>query len=393
MVPSGRHRRRSLLGAGAVLAAGTAGLYCCGHAAAPTVVPAAKPPPGVVNGIKGAIGGRDALRSRVASYARYQLKIAPLWLRALGSGLLSALSLPIGSVLGVTLESVSEDTIAKWMAFGSGALVFTVATQLYGEALFRLLLVAGRLEGRTSLQPHVGDLEARRRCFEHVCIQVVAGIIGACVYLALNGWLRRYTEEPIRRRQSESDIYAPERKISTASVGRFQSTKEDFDREKRDRGRSAAYAMWLGLLLDGIPESLMLGLMTNEGQVSTVLLVAIFVANFPEAFSGASMLRKEQMPVHQILIMWFAIFLLTGVFSMCGSMLMPSDLEQGSPAAGLRDASIAASQGLTGGSMLAMVATAMLPLAFKGAGEPAGCFFVLGFVLSVLLMGIDALWA
>lgn len=58
-----------------------------------------------------------------------------------------------------------------------------------------------------------------------------------------------------------------------------------------------ALSMWLGMMLDGIPEALMLGFMTNEGSVTFSFLVAIFIANFPEAFSGSSLLRGQKMPV------------------------------------------------------------------------------------------------
>ena len=56
--------------------------------------------------------------------------MTPLWLQALLFGLFSALSLPLGALLGLALAPVSGKVTAQWMAFGGGALVFAVATQL-----------------------------------------------------------------------------------------------------------------------------------------------------------------------------------------------------------------------------------------------------------------------
>ncbi len=66
------------------------------------------------------------------------LKAMLLCIQALLAGLFSASTLPIGAVLGVYLAPVSDRVTAMWMAFGAGALVFAVATQLYGETLFKL---------------------------------------------------------------------------------------------------------------------------------------------------------------------------------------------------------------------------------------------------------------
>ena len=40
--------------------------------------------------------------------------------------------------------------------------------------------------------------------------------------------------------------------------------------------------------------------MTNEGAVTFSFLIAIFIANFPEAFSGASLLLGQNMSVSRI---------------------------------------------------------------------------------------------
>mmetsp|Transcript_135965 Transcript_135965/g.378949 ORF Transcript_135965/g.378949 Transcript_135965/m.378949 type:complete len:422 (-) Transcript_135965:251-1516(-) len=411
-----------------------------------------------------------------------------LWLQALLFGLFSALSLPVGAVLGIFLAPVKESVTAKWMAFGSGALVYAVATQLYGESLDRLLLAAakGKEEGRGC------DKLCRIRC-ANVFVQLVTGIVGAVLYLGLNRCL-----EAVARRtapgegDTETPAHTPTGSVAAAPVTQLMANpaqpphggagrshhlgaalgpavaaqqqllptmqrtmtcppapvttpivalsafRRAASTTQPTAGADAAAAvatataalaspaapaaaptngvavvehcaalhdqhppvdvsssnvalsMWLGLLLDGIPESLMLGFMTNEKAISFTFLVAILVANFPEAFSGASLLTSQGMKKHRVFLMWFVVFALTGFLSMVGSLIMPNAVTKGSIEERVRYTSTAAFEGLTGGAMLAMIATAMIPEAFRGAGEAAGLLFVLGFVLSVFISCLGA---
>ncbi len=49
---------------------------------------------------------------------------------------------------------------------------------------------------------------------------------------------------------------------------------------------TAAFSIWLGILIDGVPESMLIGFMQSEGQLSLAFVVAVFLANFPEVCSG-----------------------------------------------------------------------------------------------------------
>jgi len=77
---------------------------------------------------------------------------------------------------------------------------------------------------------------------------------------------------------------------------------------------------------------------------------------------------------------------------MTGSFVMPENC----PAEIFSTATMygtAFAQGLTGGAMLAMMATAMLPEAYRAAREAAGIYFVLGFVISVLILTMESYMA
>jgi len=322
---------------------------------------------------------------------------ASLWLQALLFGLFSALSLPLGALLGIALAPVSSKVTARWMAFGSGALVFAVATQLYGESLFRL--------AASTYGPHPGCGPACKERCTNVVLQIICAMIGACLYLALNRWLENLgkPEQQQQQQAAQCDTRSlrslelgvgagietvPETSplppiAALSSLRRASTFHEDDTGEVTTSSGNVALSMWLGMMLDGIPEALMLGFMTNEGAVTFSFLVAIFIANFPEAFSGASLLLGQRMGVWRIMAMWLILFSLTGLLAMIGSLIMPANVERGSDLAQKRDKVTACMEGLTGGAMLAMVSTAMLPEAFKGAGDRAGLLFVLGFGLSV----------
>lgn len=175
---------------------------------------------------------------------------------------------------------------------------------------------------------------------------------------------------------------------STASAADHLTlnTAESLERGAAGRttGAGVALSMWLGVVLDGIPEALMMGLMTNSGNITVNFIVAIFVANFPEAFSAAGLLREIGMSRVKIVMMWTSVFVGTGMLAFLGSWAMPgkgvnSTLEMVQPIA------TSILEGLTGGAMFAMISTAMIPEAFHGAGDAAGLLFVLGFLTACLM--------
>lgn len=146
-----------------------------------------------------------------------------------------------------------------------------------------------------------------------------------------------------------------------------------------------AISMWLGVVLDGIPEAFMMGLMTNRGDLTIPFLIAISVANFPEAFSSAGLLREVGVSRFTILLMWTSVFLGTGVLALLGSVAMPSSNGENRTLDQVQPVCTAILEGLTGGAMFAMISTAMVPEAFHGAGDSAGLLFVFGFLTACIM--------
>ena len=131
----------------------------------------------------------------------------------------------------------------------------------------------------------------------------------------------------------------------------------------------ASLAIWLGILLDGVPESLVIGAsMTPEG-VSLSLVVGLFLANYPEALSSSQGMRDEGFGRGRILLMWTSIMLLTGVGAALGKILI--DLSN--------PLFLALLEGLAAGAMLTMIAQTMLPEAYTRGGPIVGFCTLMGF--------------
>jgi zinc transporter ZupT len=293
-------------------------------------------------------------------------------------GLFSALSLPIGAVMGAIIVP-PKDVTARWLALGAGALVFSVATQIYGNTLFTMLAISRKYGPFDEGCDKIHGISVCDEKFWNMVVQIVAGLAGAASYYVLDRWLQQKLMHT--------------RKSSSSSTQKFETAPESQAEEddKPEEDDNIALSIWLGMLLDSIPEALMLGLMTNRHQLSFGFLFSIFLANFPEAFSGASILqrRKHRMSVWSTIFLWSSIFVITGFVAMVGSFTMPENCgSQTFTTAALFVTALL--QGLTGGAMLAMMATAMLPEAYRHAKHAAGLYFVFGFVISVLIQTLDS---
>jgi len=65
---------------------------------------------------------------------------------------------------------------------------------------------------------------------------------------------------------------------------------------KENSPGSVAMSIWLGLMMDGVPEAIVIGLFANNNSMSVALIVGVFCANFPGGIATACMMRKGGMP-------------------------------------------------------------------------------------------------
>jgi zinc transporter, ZIP family len=134
----------------------------------------------------------------------------------------------------------------------------------------------------------------------------------------------------------------------------------------------------LGSVLDGIPESFVLGLTVLQGGVSVALLVAVALSNLPEGMSSSSGLKAAGWPRRRVLAMWSVVVLVSAVASAAGYAMLD-------PASGRTGALVEA---FAGGALLAMLANSLLPEAFAVEGVVTGPLVVLGFAVSLALSAV-----
>jgi ZIP family zinc transporter len=147
-----------------------------------------------------------------------------------------------------------------------------------------------------------------------------------------------------------------------------------------DQQGGSSLAIVLGTVLDGIPESMVIGLTIYEGgAVGAAYLAAVFISNLPESISSTSGLATGGWTHSRILWMWIAIALVSGLASLAGYGLF-----QDSP-----PDTVAFVLSFAAGAILTMLATTMMPEAFEHGGKLVGVVTTLGFAVAFTIHTLD----
>jgi ZIP family zinc transporter len=151
---------------------------------------------------------------------------------------------------------------------------------------------------------------------------------------------------------------------------------------KRSSGKQAdgsGLSIVLGIVLDGIPESFVLGLtVLQQGKVSAAFLVAVFLSNLPEAIAATSGLVRSGWRRGRVIGLWVLVTVVSGLAALAGYALLD----------GASPNTIAFVLSFAGGAILTMLADTMMPEAFEHEGKLVGIVTTLGFALA---FGISSL--
>ena len=141
-------------------------------------------------------------------------------------------------------------------------------------------------------------------------------------------------------------------------------------------GGGSGTAIFLGTLLDGVPESLILGMgLATGGAISVAFLTAVFVSNVPEGVAGTrSLVAAGRSPRH-VLGMWITLVIASAVAAAAGYAIVRSI-----PAADGRYA-----KAFAAGAVLTMLSDVMMPEAFEHGGKIVGLLATLGFLTAAIL--------
>jgi zinc transporter ZupT len=161
---------------------------------------------------------------------------------------------------------------------------------------------------------------------------------------------------------------------------KYTITQSDVTEEISEHG-NASMAIWMGIMLDGIPESIVIGSsLLIHPTMSLSLLAGLFLSNFPEALSSSVGMRKQKMSNMKILMMWLSIMIVTGIGAFAGNVFFEN----------VEPHVFALVDGMAAGAMLTMIAETMLPEAFHIGGSVTGLSALAGFLLTLLFKVIGA---
>ncbi|MHB1276018.1 MAG: ZIP family metal transporter [Candidatus Humimicrobiaceae bacterium] len=234
---------------------------------------------------------------------------------------LAGFSLILGVIIG-TIFKIGQRAIAAIMAFGSGVLICALTFGLMEEAF-----------------KHGG--------FDAI---VIGFLIGGVVFIGGDFLVHRYG-------------------------GRNHKKRKHFKSVRETNGK----AIILGASLDGIPESIALGLsLLEKNGIGLLMLAAIFLSNLPESISSIDDLRKEGFSTKKIYFMWsivsmgsIAAAILSYIFLKNINLNMRGIIES-----------------FASGAILAMLADSMMPEAYEEGGYLIGLLTMLGFLTAFILSKI-----
>jgi len=136
----------------------------------------------------------------------------------------------------------------------------------------------------------------------------------------------------------------------------------------------------LGIILDGIPESAVIGLgILETGAVSIAMLVAVFISNLPEAIAGTTGMKSAGWSRTKTMSLWLLIAVVCSLATVAGYSFF----------AGVSEFWLAFVGTFAAGAILVMLANTMIPEAYEHGGKLAGIFTVLGFAVSVLIIMLE----
>ncbi len=241
------------------------------------------------------------------------------------AGLLSGSAIVIGALLGIYLR-VNHKVVAGVMAFGAGVLISALSIDLMGEAFDR------------SHSPLVISLSF---------------LAGALVFVGGDYVIDRHGGHMRKGVHGQAEIAA-------------SASKKD----------NSGLAILLGTLLDGIPESFVVGASIAAGGTSGVVFIAaVFLSNLPEGISGTLGMKMAGMSDRRIMGLWIVTLAVTVLSSMAGYGFLggaPPEVH-------------AATMAFASGAILAMLSDTMIPEAFRFGGRGVALITVTGFLLAFML--------
>ncbi|WNF38458.1 ZIP family metal transporter [Bacillaceae bacterium IKA-2] len=247
-----------------------------------------------------------------------------MW-NALFWGTFAASATLFGAVLALQV-AIPKRMIGYIMALGTGALIGATTYELLQESL--------EISGFT---------------------EVAIGFLGGALIFTILDYLISHKGGHQRKEADRSTIKDP---------------------EQQDAQKTSGMGIFIGSVMDTIPETAMIGMsLSGGGKVSLALVVSVFISNIPEGLSSTVGLRKSGFSKKKILIMWSLVVFFSALSALAGATLLDN-------ASNSIKAIVSC---FAGGAIIAMIASTMMPEAYKEGGPTVGFVTSIGVFIALWL--------
>ena len=238
-------------------------------------------------------------------------------------GSISAGSLLIGAAIALRFKIPSK-VLGLIMAFGVGALISSVSFELVEDAFTKS---------------------------QDIIIVAIGLLAGALVYF-----------------------------FGDLLIGKFGGRNRKNPNNWLKKNENSGPAILLGTVLDGIPESLVIGLtIVQGGAVSIAMVVAVFLSNIPEGLSSSTGLLANGWKKRSVVGLWLVVVAASVLATLAGYLLF----------ADVSGSVYAFTLSFAGGAILTMLANTMIPETYRDTGKITGLVVVLGFFLAFAITTIE----
>jgi len=241
-------------------------------------------------------------------------------IKAFALGFVAGLALLMGAILGLIFKP-SKKITAMIMAFGSGVLISALTFDLIEEAY------------------NIGGM-----------LSISIGFIAGALLFVVADWV----------------------------IGKRGGHYRKHLKGKRSEysGEANSLAITFGALLDGVPESVMIGTgLLTGGNTGILMFAAVFLSNIPEGISGMHGIARGKKSRRFAITLWVIIGVACGLSSLLGYKYF----------AGAPGSILAIVQAVAAGSILAMITDTMIPEAYEEGGVFVALSTVVGFLLAFII--------
>lgn len=246
----------------------------------------------------------------------------PMWAQATLWGGLAGGALILGALIGY-LFNLSQRVVAGIMAFGSGALISVLSFEMIWKAYEK------------------GSLFSTATGF----------ILGAVTYSFANLIVSKHGAKHRKRSNLNNNV-------------------------NMDKTYENASAIAVGALIDGIPESIVIGLgMVAGGAVSLVTVAAVFASNVPEGLSSSAGMKNSGKKLTYVMTIWVSIAVISAISACAGYLFFKNASAE----------TISLILAISAGAILSMIVDTMIPEAFEETHNFAGFITVIGFLFAFIL--------